>query len=582
MEIRINNSVNFGRLLKPSEEADYASVLERAKAKAGNRGKTILIVPSSSLPQADINNTGVGNLTSNEGFFDFVKKYWGINEIQLLPTGQYHEHRGHYPMYSGTSMDLGNHMIDIKSHIPDEDFREIVNANKIKDKVNFSNVVDINSAQEKALRRLYKNMPDREDFNKFKSENLSRLEAKGLFRALRTIYGSANYHKWDDIDKNLFLLEPEKRDKRIKEIYKLQGEEIDFYFYKQFLAEKDLKKAKENLNTKGLKLNADFICGFSYDEVWSHPKAFTPNASIGWGLPALNFDNPEAEKLLREKAEFYAKRFDGFRVDAGWTYINQPQNSSQYKYYDDKILNIIEDEVKKVKGKNYDLKNLMYEFSADPKQFNIYSGNSLKPYIANRVQIRTSDHLSNNWGSNRAFLDRNWNPANFIIGAANHDSNRIKPNEKQAKVLSKILKIPEKKLTDEKEFIRAKLAEPAGAYNNMIFFRDALALDDTNSKIPADYKEYYENLLKNKDGYNPMDALEKTFKAKGLDKEEPELYKKIVKYRKILDSQEKQIHPIIKLGAGIVCLGILAYGIFKYTKQEKQKNYNFTSNSQHI
>ena len=569
MEIRINNSVNFGRLLKPSEEADYASVLERAKAKAGNRGKTILIVPSSSLPQADINNTGVGNLASNEGFFDFVKKYWGINEIQLLPTGQYHEHHGHYPMYSGTSMDLGNHMIDIKSHVPDEEFRKIVNANKIKDKVNFSNVVDINSVQEKALRKLYKSMPDIDEFNKFKLENLSRLEAKGLFRALRTIYGSANYHKWDDIDINLFLLEPEKRDKRIKEIYKLQGEEVDFYIYKQFLAEKDLKKAKENLNSKGLKLNADFICGFSYDEVWSHPKAFTPNASIGWELPALNFENPEAEKLLREKVDFYAKRFDGLRIDAAWTYINQPQNEHTFKYYNDKIINIIEDEVKKIKGSSYDLKNLMYEFTADPNKFSIYSGHQLKSWAKDRVKIQTSDRISDHWGTNSIFLDRGWNPASFIIGASNHDSKKIKPVERQAKILSQILKLPEKQLMDEKEFIRAKLAEPAGAYNNMIFFRDALALEDTNSKIPADYKEYYENLLKNKDGYNPMDALEKTFKAKGLDKEEPELYKKIVKYRKILDNKEKQINPALKWSAVIICSGLLLYGIFKCLNPQK-------------
>ena len=569
MEIRINNTVNFGRLLKPSEEADYASVLERAKSKAGNKGKTILIVPSSSLPQAEINNTGVGNLAANEGFFDFVKKYWGINEIQLLPSGQYHEHHGHYPMYSGTSMDLGNHMIDIKSHIQEEDFREIVNANKIQDKVNFSNVVDIDSAQEKALRKLYKNMPDKEEFNKFKSENFSRLEAKGLFRALRTIYGSSNYHNWNDIDKNLFLLEPEKREKRIKEIYKQQGDEIDFYFYKQFLAEKDLKKAKENLNSKGLKLNADFICGFSYDEVWSHPRAFTPGASIGWGLPALNFENPKAEKLLREKVNFYAKRFDGFRVDAAWTYVDQPQNKYTFKYYDDKILNIIEDEFKKVKGSNYDLKNIMYEFAADPKQFNIHNGKNLRSYLKDRVKIYTSDHLSNDWGSNRAFLDRGWGPKSFIIGASNHDSSKIKPDNSQAEVLSKILKIPKEKLMDEKEFLRAKFAEPAGAYNNMIFFKDALALEETNSKIPTNYEKYYEALLKNKDGFNPMDALEKTFKAKGLDKEEPKLYKKIVKYRKILDGKEKQISPALKWSAGIICSGLLLYGIFKYLNHQK-------------
>ncbi len=573
MEIRINNSVSFQRLLKPSEEADYRSTLKRAKSIAGNRGKTILIVPSSSLPQADYNNTGVGNLAAEDSlkFFDFAKKYWGINEIQILPSGQYHEYNGHYPMYSGTSMDLGNHMIDIKAHMSESDFREVVKANKIKDRANFSNVVDIDSAQEKFLRKLYKNLSDKSDFDKYKAENFERLEAKGLFRALRKMYGTADYKKWSETDKNLFSLSPEKRAARISEIYRQCGEEVDFYMFKQYLADTDLKRAKEKLNSKGLKLNADFICGFSYDEVWSHPKAFIPRTSIGWGLPALNFETVEAEKVLREKVDFYAKRYDGLRIDAGWTYINQPQNKQTYKYYGDKILNIIEDEVKKVKGSDYNPKNIMYEFAADPDDFNIYNGSHLKPYIANRIQIRTSNKMSSHWGSNDAFLKRGWEKENFIVGASNHDSTPIKPSKEQAEVLSKILKIPKEKLSGAKEFLRAKLAEPVAAYNNMIFFRDAFCLNNTNSRIPADYEKYYEKLLENKDGYNPMDALEKVFKAEGLDKQERKLYKKIVKYRKLLDG-EKSANPAIKWCAGVVGAGILLYVSFKYIQFHKQKN----------
>ncbi len=576
MKLRVNNNISFQRLLKPAEESDYKQTLEKAQTKAGNQGKRILIVPSSSLPQSDTNNTGVGNLASEEGikFFDFVKKYWGINEIQILPSGQYHNDMGHYPVYSGTSMDLGNHMIDIKAHVSGSEFKEIVNANQLKEKTNFSNVVDINSAQEKILRKLYQNMSDKKEFEKYKAENFQRLEAKGIYRALRTIYGNADYKKWSETDKDLYLLTPEKRAARVKEIYKQKGEEIDFYMYKQFLADSDLKRAKEKLNTKGLKLNADFICGFSYDEVWSHPKAFTPNASIGWGLPALNFDCKDAEKLLREKIDFYAKRFDGLRIDAGWTYINQPQNEHFFKYYDDKILKIIEDEVKKVKGNGYNSENIMYEFSADSEKFNIHNGKVLKPYIASRNQIRTSAHLSKDWGTNEAFLNRGWRRNNFILGATNHDSPQIKPNKEQAEVLAKILKIPKSKLAGKKEFLRAKFAEPASAYHNMIFFRDALCLDETNSRIPADYEKYYEKLLEDKNGYNPMDALEKTFRAKGLDKKERKLYRKIVKYRKILDG-EKTTNPTVKWGAGIICGGLLIYGIFKYLNhRNKKQTYN--------
>ena len=116
MKISAITSVNFGRRLKADEETGYTETLKQAKEACGNKGKSVLIVPSSSLPQSKELNTGVGNLASKDGleFFDFAKKYWGRNGVQILPIGQYHSHRGEYPIYSGTSMDLGNHVIDIR------------------------------------------------------------------------------------------------------------------------------------------------------------------------------------------------------------------------------------------------------------------------------------------------------------------------------------------------------------------------------------------------------------------------------------------------------------------------------------
>ena len=572
MEIMPVSSIAFQRRLKTSEEADYAEVLRKAKSVAGNKGKSILIVPSSSLPQSAENNTGVGNLLSDEGlkFFQFAKKYWGINEIQIQPAGQYHNSHGEYHAYSGTSMDLGNHMIDIKSHVPIEDFKKIVDENGIKDRVNYRNIVDIESMQEKMLKKAYDNMQDRHAFEEFKTKNISRLESKGLFRALRGIYGTPDFHKWSEADKNLYSLEPEHREKRIKEIYKLKGADIDFYFYKQFLAEKDLKLAREKLNSMGLKLNGDLICGFSYDEVWAHPKAFIKGGTIGWGLPALDFDNPEGIKLLREKVKFFAERFDGLRVDASWTYAKEPVKKDVYRFYGDKILNIIDDEVKKVKGADYSLKNIMHEFVADPNKFNIFDGTRLKPYIDSRVKVFTSNHLSSDFGSNDIFLKRGWAPDSFVLGVSNHDTAKIEYSPKQAEVLGGILKIPNSKLADKKEFMKAKFAEPASAYNNMLYFRDALALDDHLSKIPADYEDVYQKSLQKGEAFNPMDALEKTFKAKGLDKKEPELYKKIVKYRKILQKKEGAfINKWIYVTAGtLIALGS---GIFINQKKQSDK-----------
>ena len=593
MQIRFETSPNFGRRLNSSEEAEYKEILKKGKEKASGsqNGKSILIVPSTSLPNSLSESTGVGLLNQSGEFFDFAKKYWGINEVQILPSGQYHAHKWQYPFYSGTTMDLGNHLIDVKSLVSKEDFQKIVDANKTKDKVNFSNVVDLGSTQEEVLKNLHKNItPElKSEFEKYKLENNAHLEPKGLYRALREIYGEHNYNHWNELDRNLFnedLVSEAQRAKRIREIYAQKSETIDFYKFKQFLAEKSLKQAKDELNKKGIKLNGDMACGFSFDEVWSHPKAFHNNSTIGWGMPALNLDSKEAENLIREKSNLYARRFDGIRVDAAWTYVAPPVKDEltgavTKKDYGAKFLDIIDDEVKKVKGNKFNRNDVMHEFAASAEDFNAFEGSRLKPYIEDRVKIYTSDWLSDDWGSADNFKRRGWSQDKFIIGATNHDSAEIKYAETQAESLGKILNIKKEKLKNPIEFLKAKLAEPFGAKNNMVFFMQALGLegkfkgnsnpsDNYTAKIPENYEEVYiENLQKGK-ALNPMDALEKQFKAQGLDKTEPELYKKIVKYRKILEQKGGKSSVLVKAGAGIVCAGLIMVGLYKYYSQNKQ------------
>ena len=587
MKINPVLGINFERRLRRSEEAEYSNVLNQGRNvcigdnSAGK--KNILIVPASSLP----NKTGVGSLNSPESreFFDFARKYWGINEIQILPIGRYPQYKGQYPFYSGSSMDLGEQVIDIQKYVSNEDFNEVVRHNTIKDRVNFSNVIDSNSVQEKVLRKLFESGKYQKELETFKAENRQRLEPKALYQALGELNNSFDYKNWNYTDKNLYnrsAVSKKEFEARLGEVRKLKGFEMDFYYFKQFLAEDSLKKAHQELNKKGIKLDGDMLCGFSRDEVWANPKAFLPDTQIGWSLPALNLDSKEGQNLLRDKVRFFAQRYDGIRIDASWTYANQPQIKNgkiiRRKDYADKILNIIDDEFKKVKGSEFDSKNIMHEFAADINDFNIFDGFKLKPYTKDRVKIYTSDYLSENWGTNKIFLEKGWDKNSFILGARNHDSGKIQVSDEQVKTLSEILKIPEEKLKEPKEFTKAKLAEPMSAKYNMIYFADALNIDkqfqgnadsslNYTTLIPNDYQDKYFSSLTKGQGYNPMDALEKSFKAKGLDKTEPELFNKIVKYRKILEKKEKQTLPIIKILCGLACFGLIIYGFFRFRKR---------------
>ena len=616
MKISLLSSPTFGRRLKPSEEADYCTVLKRGKELAGNTGNSILIVPSPSLPQGRDINTGVGNLLDKDAldFFDFAKKYWGINCIQDLPNGRYIPYNGYWRLYSGSSMDLGSQNINLelltKDLISKEDLKFVVSQNFFQDKVNFENVLNQDSPMEKVLKKAYNSLlkadtePKRamlKELEVFNIENKSWLEPKSIFQALKNQYGTENFRVWSETDKNLY--NPEKvsldiRDKRISEIAKNHSFDIDYYKFKQYLADKHLKLAKSELNKRGIKLSGDFICGFSWDELWMRPKAFLDDTRMKWGFPAPDLNSEEGISLLKEKASLYAKRYDALRVDAAWTYVNQPIESVGSKkiymknYYGEKGLNAIEDAIKSVKGKDYNPENIMYEFIAALEDFRAIDSNGMtNPLMQNRNKIYSANDLSYHWGSTQSFKNYGWSKTLYTLGTANHDQIPMKidfassaKREAQAEVLSTLLKIPKEKLSDLKSFIKAKFAEPMRARNNFIFFVDALNLDgrykdntdrtkDYRLKIRSDYQDIYFKALENGEGYNPMDALEKAFKAEGLDKKEPELYKKIVKYKKILEEPQKNIliKRILTGSAAALAICFVTLAAVKYHSHQKEK-----------
>lgn len=615
MKIQPVYATTFKRRLKPGEEADYTLVLNRGKALTGNSGKSILIIPSPSLPQDKSCNTGVGNILDKTSldFFDFAKKYWGINCIQDLPNGNFAHSGEIWKPYSGTSFDLGSQLINLKllpkELVNDKYLNRLIQDNINFDKVVYENVLNKDSDAENILKDAYKNLLKADTDSKksmlkeieaFESENKSWLEPKSIFKSLEKKYNTSNIEKWSKVDKNLYntdIVSIENREQRIAEIKKENPFEAGYYKFKQFLADKHLRLAKEELNKKGIELSGDFLSGNSYDEVWMRPKAFIQNAGMYWGFPALDLDSKEGQDFLKEKARLYAKRYDNIRIDAAWTYVNQPlkYNGSsvvnQRKYYGDKILKIIEAEIQAVKGENYKPENIMYEFIANSEDFNAYDSNrKLNPILEKRNKIYCSNNLSPHQSSTTAFREMNWNPDFYVLGTTNHDQMPMKlkyaapgSREAQANILSEILNIPKEKISDLKEFIKAKFAEPMRAKNNMIFFLDALNLDgmykdnpnpqkDYRTKIPVNYQDKYFESLAQGEGYNPMDALEKAFRAEGLDKKEPELYKKIVKYRRILEQPCDTVlkSRIIKGVAAAIAVCLVTFAAVKYHTNKKE------------
>ena len=378
-----------------------------------------------------------------------------------------------------------------------------------------------------------------------------------------------------------------------------------FFEFKQFLAEKHLSKAKEELNKKGIKVSGDLLIGFSNDEVWANPKAFIENTSIKWGLPALNYDSQESRKLLSNKIRNFAKRYDGIRIDAAWIYSSQPLKNEVTskvfkKNYNDEILNFIEQEIKHIKGKDFDMENITYEFIADKEDFSMFEGCSLKSFVKNKNKIFCTTDLNQDWCTVQNFRKRYWKDGTYTIGPTNHDSEPIREifmnpskKEKQIFALSESLKIPREKLLDLNEFIKAKFAEPMRSKHFMFFFTDALNLhgrykdnltksDDYRIKIPKNYQDEYFKSLEKGEGFNIMDALEKAFVAEGLDKKEPKLFRKIVKFKKIIEEPENAVKNKSKkwiLIASAISVCIVA-GIGFIFKTSNKKPEDSGSNAQ--
>ena len=577
----INPYINFKRALLPEELAEYTSTLKEAKKVTGQTGKSVFIMPSTCLPQGNNLNTGVGNLSSDlaQEYIEYMHKYLDFNIVEDLPPGQVNPTRtGFYCSYNSSALALGIHHInpellttsDFANLLTQEEFNEIVTSNNTETKeeiVNFKNVMDQDGAQNRVLKKAFtrfkeldKSHPLKQRFNTYVQENADWLN------------------------------------------FSRKGEEDqEFFKFKQFLAEEHLKIGKEMLNKKGIKLYGDCLIGFSMDEINAFPNAFKRDHRIGlpdWNLVSLDFDtvlddNSDASKLLKRKIQLFARRYDSIRFDVAWAYVTPimtPKDVKEIKeenrrYLNSALLEKIEHWVKEVKGDDFDINDLIYEFEAGPDEFRAFDnyGKLIAPLVG-RTKIYSSTYMNHTgddkWGYNAAYLDRGWKPDEFMVGVGNHDPQPLRQiacgikeekrifNKEEGKYitayednktrairpLAEELKIPEKVLEEPTEFAKSKFAEPMMGKNNHVFYMDVFGREERfdmqgfNStkhpeknygyKVPTKYEKAYHKGIQEGFGFNIMDSLERVFKAKGYDKTHPELYNRIIKFRDILNEKD--------------------------------------------
>lgn len=603
--------LSFGRALTPQELIEYKETLNDAKKKIGNDGRSILIVHDACLPQAADKNTGVGNLSDKKSlqFFEFMKNYLNIGEVEVLPLGEVtpYQNGRFFCAYNSSAFSLSPHQINLEllttpqysSLLTPEDIKDVVSANVRDNKesiVNFENVVNKDSSFDKVLQKAFFRFERgadvgnlRKAFAKYKSENRDWLEPKGLHLALAAEYNGKNWRQWSKEDRDLLIDKKGSTFDRINFLTAKYRNKMEFYYFKQFLADEHLAHARKSLNERGLKLIGDCLISFSDDERWAYQSAFNHDYSIGWGLPALDYetidkDGGAAEALLKRKVQLFAKRYDSIRFDVSWAYVNPklyPEASAKGVPYSkntdfgSRILNRIENYVREVKGEDFDVRNLIHEFDADAASFQMVedtpNGQRWRTPLMDRTKALGTTYMSPTWGQNQHYLYLNDNKPNFILGAGNHDPQPLRQiaysmsdingeihKPAQVDYLSSLFKTDKTTLNNPIEFIKAKFAEIVTAKNNQFFYIDVFGEErrfdsqikntpeNYGLKIPENFERHYFSAVESGHGFNPMDAIERVFRLRNLNESEPELYSRIIKFRDILLEKTQDVAKTIE------------------------------------
>ncbi len=573
----IQKNIIFERRFTKREEKRVNKLHPQVQTILNHTGHNILIIHDPCLPAAPGQDTGIGYLFSKEGlkYLKEMKSLIGITMVEVHPQGEYRisSKNGFCCPYSGAALSLGSHLIppieltkkEFGNLLTIDEVLSIAKANTAANKteiLNWENVLKSNSQNEKILKNAFqrfKHLPQnstlKKEFSIFVTANNDWLNPHAIYQNLLSKYNKSLKH-WSYIDKNLYNSDfvSEEKNKRLAELFEKNKDDIEFYKFKQFLADKFLNKSKTELKKIGLTLTGDMLIGFSEAERFAYPKAFMEGKDIGWGLPALDYNtildaNSPAAKLLKRKTELFAQRYDGaIRFDVAWAYLNPAIRDIKTKDIEhrqlktDALLKLIEDTVKKVCGEKFNEKNLLYEFEAASEDFPLDNIN--RSFIQRRMKVYSMQYMGHDWGHLSAFINHQlFSPEFLISGLGNQDvlplrkfaaleainfetlskSEIIKLLNKtfggdinilksdtnlynehiskykelynkklaQAEILSSKYNIPlETLLTNPSEFAKAKAAESFAGQNTMFYFMDVLG---SNKVFDSHDLNWYEN-----------------------------------------------------------------------------------------
>ncbi len=351
---------NFSRRLREDEKQEYTkSIQEGLKVLDKELG---IIVHNSTTPSKELENTGIGSLLSENARANFIPLLatHGFSKIQQEPDNL---RRSWNPSpYSPLTNGKNIYMIPLEklatseyaNILPLSALNYIVEnrPNKEDNKVDFNYVVDmydraLNIAYS-SFQRLNAENTDPEspigklatEFDTYKTQNVEEEEPQAIFEILAKEHKSDDWKTWNKTDRNLYNAKTEKQTKkaeaRLNEIREKYAREIDFYYFKQMIAEREIEAAKATNEEAGIRILGDSPIAFTPVEEWQNQGIFLKDIALGcppdyfsadgqrWGFAVIdpetifNKDGSlgEGGKLMQKRYEkMFQSSSGGARID---------------------------------------------------------------------------------------------------------------------------------------------------------------------------------------------------------------------------------------------------------------------------
>lgn len=377
-----SNLLSFQRRLTPDEEVDYRqNALQPAFDYLGTQD-VAMIIHGTCFPQAD-QDIGVGSPYGKAAaqFIPFEMLH-GFNANQLGPVGVIRNALDVSPYKSTVS--TRNYLFLDFSKLTTGKYANILS----KDIVNYTLNKSVSNGENYAysdfpeafanykylIRLAFKNFRKslsnhdpaalalQDEFKQYKLQNKNIASREAVFKILADTYGTDDFNKWKDEDKNL-ISSLKSQDKnavdRYKKIITRDNNDYNCYIFGQFLLDKQVKENTKLRKELGFKYISDFLVGVSKSDEWANQDIFLKDYEMGcpyggkygpqlWKLPVLDpkklFDADgnlgPAGIFLKQKLDYALNNFDNVRIDHALGLIDPYiYEKSSVVYNDDKLDN---------------------------------------------------------------------------------------------------------------------------------------------------------------------------------------------------------------------------------------------------